>query len=178
MQTLGEANRAKAIELLSERLAFARASVELYDAVLLQLLGRGGPYATVRGHLRVIREEKKAQEEWLEEKLRALGGDVDRTPGRSLLLRTEWTNIVELLNDDAQPARLFEALLMAEVYDSGGWEQLLELAGQACDEDAADEFRQRLHEEEEHFLFAGRIVAKFARGADLGDGATAIEAGA
>jgi len=28
--------------------------------VLIQLLRRGGPYATVRGHLRVIREEKKA----------------------------------------------------------------------------------------------------------------------
>src|SRR5881628_899278 len=120
MLTLGEANRTRAIELASERLAFARAAVELYDEVLERLQTREGPYASLRGHLRVIREEKKAQEEWLEEKVRTLGGDVDRTPGSELLLRDEWASIVAVLNDDEQPARLFESLLMAELYDSGG----------------------------------------------------------
>jgi hypothetical protein len=175
MQTLGEANRARAIELASERLAFSRAAVALYDAVLAGLRNREGPYASVRGHLRVIREEKKAHEEFLEDKVRSLGGDVDQTPGSEILLRDEWTAIVAVLNDDEQPARLFEALMMAELYDSGGWEMLLELAEEACDEEAADEFRQRLHEDEEHFLFVGRIVARFARTGTLEERAPILE---
>lgn len=177
MQMLGETNRAKAIELLSERLAFTRAAVSLYDAVLERLQSRGGPYATLRGHLRVIREEKKAQEEWLEETLRAFGGDTEQAPAGSPLPE-EWTNILAGLSEDAAPSRFFESLLAAEVYDSGGWERLLDLAQQACDDDAADEFRQRLHEEEEHFLFVGRIVARFARGPTLEDEASSLEAGA
>jgi hypothetical protein len=175
MRTLGEANRAKAIELASERLAFSRAAVELYDAVMEKLSDREGPYASVRGHLRVIREEKKAQEEFLEEKVRSLGGSVDQTPGSELLLRTEWTSIVAVLNDDEEPARLFESLLMAELYDSGGWEQLLALAEEACDAEAAGEFRQRLRQEEEHFLFVGRIVSRFARSATLEERAPILE---
>jgi hypothetical protein len=175
MYKLGETDRARAIDLMSERLAFARAAVVLYDMVLERLRLRGGPYASVRGHLLVIREEKKAHEEWLEEQVRALGGDVDPTPGSALLLRDEWVSIVEVLTDEVGPARLFQALLMTEVYDNGGWDQLVDLAAQADDEEAGDEFRQRLHEEQEHFLFVGRIVARLARNEILDQVVTTLE---
>jgi hypothetical protein len=176
MQTEGEINRGKAIELLSERLAFARVSVALYDTVLERLRQRGGPYDSVRGHLRLIREEKKGHQEWLEEKVGTLGGDTEQ-PGNSLL-REEWANIVAGLGEGTEPGPLFESLLTAEVSDNGGWEMLLELAERFADEEMTGEIRQMLHEEQEHFLFVGRFVARFARSRILDETPIVLEGNA
>jgi hypothetical protein len=177
MQTEGEINRGKAIELLSERLAFARVSVALYGTVLQRLRQRGGPYDSVRGHLRLILEEKKSHQEWLQEKVSALGGDTEQAPGNSLL-REEWANIVAGLGEGTEPGPLFESLLTAEVYDNGGWEMLLELAERFADEEMAGEIRQMLHEEQEHFLFVGRFVARFARSSILDETPLVLEGNA
>src|SRR4051812_2327590 len=121
-----EDGRARAIELLSERLLFEQAAVALYDSVLERLGARGGPYEAVKAHLRRIREEKKANEEFLSDELRGLGGG--QPSDHSLLLLEEWRGIAEALADEeADPSRLFHALMLAEVYDSGGWELLLDL---------------------------------------------------
>lgn len=168
MQLKDETGRERAIELLSERLVFEQASVALYDSVLERLRPRGGPYETVKAHLRRIREEKKSNEEFLAEELRILGGG--QPSDHSLVLLEEWRSIAEALaEEDADPSRLFHALMLAEVYDSGGWELLLDLAARNEDVEAAQEFRQRLGEGQEHFLFVSRIVAKLSRSVPLDD---------
>ncbi|MGZ6143254.1 MAG: ferritin-like domain-containing protein [Myxococcales bacterium] len=143
------------MELLAGRLAVERAAVELYDAVLERLGRRSGPFTSIRTHLRLIREEEKSHEEWLEEKLSSLGGDVD---ARATRLEPP------ALAEGAEPAQLFQTLLRAELSDTAGWELLVELAERAQDPEALEAFTQRLHEEQEHLLFLGHLVAVHTNG--------------
>ena len=167
MRTAGEIQRAEAIELLSERLLFARAAVELLELVQARIGARGGPYESVRAHLWRMREEKQAQCEWLEEQLRLRGRDPGRLPaGHSLAV----------MQAEAAPAQMFESLLRAEIYDAGGWEALLDHAARAADDGLAEQMRQMLREEEEHLLYVSRVVARFARDGRLEDAPIVVEA--
>jgi hypothetical protein len=175
MRRLAAKNRSKVIDLLIERLEFERASVERCDLVLEALRPRGGPWASILGHLRLIREEEKEHEEWLEEQVKALGGDPHEESDAVRALLNEWRLIIEGEMSSPDPAHLFQALLKAELLDNGGWELLLALAEQANDEEASQAFRQRLHEEQEHLLFVGRIVARLARSEVLDEAVTLME---
>ena len=175
MRTVSRTHRSKVVELLIERLAFERATIKLYDTILEKLRPRGGPYASVKAHLRHIREEEKAHEDWLEEQLQTLGGDAHVETDRSLLVRREWRRIEEDAGGDQEPADLFHALLNAEVIDNAGWELLLELADRAHDGEAREAFQQRLHEEQEHLLFVSHIAAVFARSGVLDETVTTLE---
>jgi len=175
MRKVGAMHRSKVICLLAERLAFERAAVKLYDGVLERLRSRGGPYHTVQAHLRRIREEEKAHEEWLEEQLRQLGGETGPEGERLLEVRREARRREDVLLGDPEPAQLFRQLLAAEVSDVGGWELLLEIAGRAQDDEARDAFQQRLHEEQEHFRFLCHIAAVFAGSEILDETVTTLE---
>src|SRR3954463_11418465 len=89
MRKVTATHRSKVIGLLGDRLAFERAAVQLYGAAL-EMLGRRGPFAMVHAHLRRIREEEQAHQEWLEEMLLALGGDprAETRSARELQLET------------------------------------------------------------------------------------------
>jgi len=171
MLTAGEIHRTQMIGLLGERLSSARAAVQLYQAALEAMKARGGPYQSVRAHLRLIHEEKKAHVEWLEEKLRALGAGVEQAPAGPVAV----IEVIAVLSEAADPARLFESLLTAEVYDNGGWEMLLDLAVRSADDEMAEEIRQLLREEQEHFLFVGRMVARYTRGVALDETPSVLE---
>ena len=173
MRQVGATHRHKVIELLSERLAFERAAVNLYQAVLGRLAGRGGPYESVKAHLRHICEEEKEHQEWLEGQLSALGDD--GTPVGVLRIQGELRRMEEAVSGELEPAQLFRALLDAEAADNAGWELLVELAERAQDEEARDAFQQRLHEEQEHFLFASHIAAVFASSEILDETVTTLE---
>jgi bacterioferritin (cytochrome b1) len=175
MRTVSRTHRSKVIELLSERLAFERASVKLYEAILQRLRPRGGPFESVQARLRLIREEEKSHQEWLEEQVRTLGGDPELETDGSLLVRAEWRRIAEDSESDHEPARLFQALLNAELFDNAGWELLVELADRAQDEEARDAFLQRLHEEQEHLLFVSHLASVFARNEVLDTTVDALE---
>ena len=175
MRTVMETHRTRMIELLGERLAFERAAGKLYDAVLEKLHPRGGPFESVQARLRFMREEERAHQEWLEEQVRALGGDPERETGGSLVLRGEWRRIAGEIEGDQEPIQLFHALLRAELLDTGGWEVLVELAGSAQDEEAREALTQRLHEEQEHLLFVRHLVSVFAPVAVLDTTTSALE---
>src|SRR5256885_16445882 len=81
-------NVGKVIDLLSERLAFERAAVKLYDTLHARLRVATDP--ALRALLEQIehdRDEEKEHEEWLEEQIRAPGGDAHGPTGRSILGR-------------------------------------------------------------------------------------------
>src|SRR3989442_14574031 len=76
MDKLAKKNVGKVIDLLSERLAFERAAVKLYDTLHARLRVATDP--ALRALLEQIehdRDEEKEHEEWLEEQIRALVGD-------------------------------------------------------------------------------------------------------
>src|SRR3989442_5282987 len=90
MDKLAKKNVGKVIDLLSERLAFERAAVKLYDTLHARLRVATDP--ALRALLEQIehdRDEEKEHEEWLEEQIRALGGDAHAPTERSVLVAAE-----------------------------------------------------------------------------------------
>ncbi|HZU82554.1 MAG TPA: hypothetical protein VE987_06545 [Polyangiaceae bacterium] len=167
MKKLSEHNREKLIDLLSERLAFERASVRLYDTILERLDASDGVVA-FREEIQHNRDNEKEHEEWLETQIRHLGGDADAKTEMAELVERESIGIEQVVTGDQLLPHVMHALLAAELVDNAGWELLMELADDADDGDAREEFRKRLHEEEDHLLFARTANLAFARQRVLG----------
>jgi bacterioferritin (cytochrome b1) len=109
------------------------------------------------------RDQEKEHEDWLEEQIRALGGDAHTQTQKGRLVEVESQGIEKVILDDRSALPdLFHALLAAELVDNAGWDLLVELADEADDSDAKRAFKKRLHEEEEHLLFVRRAVESFA----------------
>src|SRR5256886_14497475 len=129
MDKLAKKNVGKVIDLLSERLAFERAAVKLYDTLHARLRVATDP--ALRALLEQIehdRDEEKEHEEWLEEQIRALGGDAHAPTERSVLGRAEAQGGGRgLRRDDSIPPD-FHALLTAQVADNAGWGPVVQIA--------------------------------------------------
>ena len=171
MQELIKFNRPKVIDLLTARLTFERVGVKLYDAIIgkVQIIGDAQAQRML-DQLQEHRDEEKEHEEWLEEQIRALGADAHGTSEMSELETRESKGIEDVILDgDNEISHLMHALLTAELADNAGWDLLVSLADEAGDRDAKKAFKKRLHEEEEHLIFARRAVVKLARREVLGE---------
>ncbi len=163
MEKLAQQNRDKVIDLLTERLAFERSGVKLYDRIIGVM--RSSPSEEVRDMLDQMqehRDQEKEHEEWLEECIRSLGGNAHGETDLSRLVTEESKGIEEVVMRDAELPHLFHALLAAELVDNAGWDLLVEVADEAGDRDAKKEFKKRLHEEEDHLLFVRKAVEKLS----------------
>ncbi len=170
MKQLAEKNRAKVIDVLSERLAFERAGVKLYDRILEVMRSSGDPNVNrMLEQMQEHRNEEKEHEEWLEEQIRALGGDASAETERSELIQRESKGIEQVVMSDAQLPHLFHALLAAELVDNAGWDLLVSLADEAGDREARREFRKRLFHEADHLLLVRKAVQKFSMQDVLGE---------
>jgi bacterioferritin (cytochrome b1) len=170
MDKLAAKNHDKVIDLLTERLAFERTAVKLYDAVLHKVLAIGDSEAqNLIDELQLIRDQEKEHEMWLADQIVALGGDAHGRTDMSELIARESKGIEDIILDgDNELSHLLHALLTAELADNAGWDLLVELADEAHDRDAKKEFKRRLHEEEDHLLFVMRAVRRLARRIVLG----------
>jgi bacterioferritin (cytochrome b1) len=169
MKRLAEKNRDKVIDALNERLTFERAGVKLYDAILKDAAAtQNAEVARMVPSLKLHRDQEKEHEEWLEAQIRALGGDAHGKTEMSELISAESAGVEKVITTDHNIVHQMHGLLTAELVDNAGWELLLELADDADDAVARGEFRRRLHEEEEHLIFARRAVTAFARRNVLG----------
>jgi bacterioferritin (cytochrome b1) len=170
MEKLNQHNPNKVIDLLTARLTFERSGVQLYDAIIAKLRAAGTEDAQrVLDSMLAHRDEEKEHEEWLEQQVRALGGDIHAQTELAELETRESSGIKSIvINGDNDMTHLFHALLAAELADNAGWDLLVALADEAGDRDAKKQFRKRLHEEEEHLLFVRRVVQRLARRQVLG----------
>jgi bacterioferritin (cytochrome b1) len=163
VKELANYDKAKVIDVLNERLAFERAGVKLYDRIL-EVMG-GMPDENVQrmqGEMQEHRDEEKEHEEWLEEQIRALGGDAHTETEKSRLVTRESKGIEEVVMSEAQLPHLLHALLAAELVDNAGWDLLVQIADEAGDREAKRAFKKRLHEEEDHLLFIRKAVEKLS----------------
>jgi rubrerythrin len=170
MKKLFEMNREKVIDVLTARLAYERAAVKLYDAILAKIRADGsGDAMRTLPRLSEYRDQEKEHEEWLEEQIRAVGGDAHGETEMSRLEETEASGVEKVVfEQDAHLSKMFHALLVAELGDNAGWDLLAQLAGEAGDHEAKRAFKKRLHQEEAHLLFVRRIVQRLARRDVLG----------
>jgi bacterioferritin (cytochrome b1) len=169
MEKLAQHNREKFVDLLSERLAFERATIELYDSVLTKMRRLRDPVSIrLIAPLEDFREHEKEHTRWLEEVLRQLGATGNERTGLTELAWRESSGIERAIRNDEEAIHLVHALLSAELVDNAGWELLLELADEADDEFARREFLKRLHEEKEHLFELRRAMLSVARKEILG----------
>jgi bacterioferritin (cytochrome b1) len=157
MDELATKNREKVIDLLTERLAFERSGVKLYDAIIRKM--EQSPEPAISEMLDQMREHR-ADEKGLEEQIRSLGGDAHAETELSRLVTRESVGIEDVVEHDPELPHLFHALLAAELVDNAGWDLLAAIADEANDKDARKAFKKRLHEEEEHLVFCRRAVEK------------------
>ena len=164
MKKLAAKNLGRVLDLLNERLAFERAGVKLYDTILARMRSSGDPRVKeVMAQIQQNRDEEKEHEEWLEEQIRALGGDDHAPSEKSILVQTEAEGIEHVVMRDPNLLHDFHALLTAELADNAGWELLVELASEFGDRDAKKEFKKRLHEEEEHLVLVRKAVMELSK---------------
>ena len=175
MKKLAQSHPDKLLDLLTERLTFERLAVKLYDTILAKMheseLPSVAGVSAVVGQLREQRNQEKEHEEWLEEQIRALGGDAHGKTDLADLVEREAKGITEVVQGDTSLVHLFHALQTAELVDDTGWKLLLELADEAEDDEARQAMRRRSEEEERHLIFMRSVVTAFARTDVLGRGA-------
>jgi bacterioferritin (cytochrome b1) len=171
MDELAAKNRDKVLDLLNERCAFERTAVKLYDAIVAKIRrANQAEFTRMLAQMQEHRDQEKEHEEWLEEQIRALGGDPHAETEHVQLTAKESQGILAvILNGDPEIPHLFHALLVAELADNAGWDLLVELAEEADDDKAKRAFKKRLHEEEEHLIFVRRAMERFAREEVLGE---------
>jgi bacterioferritin (cytochrome b1) len=170
MKKLAEHNKEKLIDLLGERLAFEREAVKLYDTIVAKLdaSGTGGGVEAFRDEIEAFRDQEREHQEWLEEQIRQLGGDVNVKSEMAKVVEKESIGIEQVVMDDDLLPHVMHALQTAELIDNSGWQLLIELADDADDRKARAEFRKRLHEEEDHLIFVRTANLAFARKEVLG----------
>jgi bacterioferritin (cytochrome b1) len=164
MEKLAKDNAVFVLNVLGGRLAFERTGVKLYDAVIAQIDRSGEPrYHAIVDQLREIRNEEKEHEEWLEEQIRALGGDAHEVTEMAQLEMSESSGIAGVIEGgDRKILHLIHALLAAELADNAGWDVLVKLADETGDRMAKLQFAKRLAEEAKHLLFIREVVLRAA----------------
>ena len=175
VKKLAERHPEKLLDLLNERLTFERLAVKLYDDILAKIHESDLPsvagISAAFGQMKEYRNQEKEHEEWLEEQIRALGGDAHARTEMSELVEREARGVAEVVEKDSELSHLLHALQTAELVDDTGWKLLLELADEADDDEAREQFRKRSEEEERHVIFARALVTACARSEVLGRGA-------
>ncbi len=155
MDKLAKKNVAKVIDLLSERLAFERSGVKLYDTLHARLRVAKDPA------LKALLEQVEHNRD--EEQIRALGGDAHTPTERSVLARAESEGVERVMRRDDSIPHDFHALLTAELADNAGWDLLVQIADEFGDSAAKKEFEKRLREEEQHLLFVRKTLLELTK---------------
>ena len=165
MKHLANQNRDNVIDLLTERLTFERAAVRLYDRVLERIRAAGDPETvTLHDPMTTHRDQEKEHEEWLEAKIRELGGSAHALTAKAQLVKTESRGLEEAIFDGrATLPQMLHALLAAELVDNAGWDLLVAIADEADDHEMKKQFKRRLHEEEDHLALLQRAVEGIAK---------------
>lgn len=147
-----QAAMAVLLDKLSERLAFERMGVRLYEALLnkCETLGEQSPGPTLE-QIKHIGTEELEHFLLLNETIEELGGDPTVESPSADIAGVASMGIMQVLTDPrtSMPQSL-QALLTAELTDNAGWELLIELASNLGYDDMRQEFETALAHEEEH----------------------------
>ena len=147
-----EATMAVLLDKLSERLAFERMGVRLYEALLnkVETLGETSPGPTLE-EIRHIGTEELDHFLMLNETITELGGDPTVESPSADIAAVASMGIMQVLTDARSSVpQCLQALLTAELTDNAGWELLIEMASTIGYDDMRERFETALAHEEEH----------------------------
>jgi bacterioferritin (cytochrome b1) len=147
-----EAAMAVLLDKLSERLAFERMGVRLYEALLnkCETLGESSPGPTLE-QIRHIGGEELDHFLMLNETITDLGGDPTVESPSADIAAVASMGIMQVLTDPRSSVpQCLQALLTAELTDNAGWELLIELTSSLGYDEMREQFETALANEEEH----------------------------
>lgn len=151
------------LDKLGARLAYERAGVRLYDA-LLSKLDASGPFTGGPGRDDVLQLRQEEMEHFalLQRTIERLGGDPTAMTPSANVQSVLSQGIVAVLTDPrVDLLHSLEAMLVVELADNDCWAALADLATEAGEPEAAAAFEQALEEEREHLA---RVRAWIAAG--------------
>jgi len=140
------------LDLLGERLAFERTGVRLYEALLCRYdaaePGEGSP---TRAQLEHVRDEELAHFRLLVKAMEKMGADPTAVTPSADISGTAGSGLLQVLGDSRTTlTQGLQAILIAELADNDGWNNLARVAALLGKDDLAADFRRALEEEEEH----------------------------
>jgi hypothetical protein len=147
-----QAAMAVLLDKLSERLAFERMGVRLYEALLnkCEALGESKPGPSLE-EIRHIGSEELDHFLMLNEAITDLGGDPTVESPSADIAAVASMGIMQVLTDPRSSVpQCLQALLTAELTDNAGWELLIELSSGLGYEEMQGQFETALAHEEEH----------------------------
>lgn len=152
---------------LGERLAFERAGVRLYDALLAKCSANGKADAPPMKELEHIREEEAEHFALLGKAIESLGGDPTAQTPAADLAGVEGSGLMQVVTDPKTTiAQALHAILIAEMVDNAAWEELIEIADAAGQSELTQQFAKAQEQEAEHWA----KVQKWYKGATLNEG--------
>jgi len=142
------------IDKLSERLAFERMGVRLYDAALRKFDAKGSlPGGPSRAELEEIHEDERRHLALVHEAIATIGADPTVQTPSADLEGVASLGLVQILGDPRTDLReALQAILHAEAADRDGWELLISLAEGFEQEELATSFEEALRVEETHLI--------------------------
>jgi rubrerythrin len=151
MEKLTGKNPEAFIDKLGCRLAFERAGVRLYDALITKCSAVPGDSRIPLERLREFRNEEFQHFKLLESAIRSIGADpTAQTPSADVDGMAS-IGLVQVLTDPrTSVAHCLEAMLIAELADNDAWQLLIMLTQKMGMDDMARDFQNALREEDEH----------------------------
>lgn len=147
-----DAGMAVFLDKLSERLAFERNGVRLYEALLnkCQTLGESAPGPTLED-IEHIGSEELEHFLMLNQAITDIGGDPTVQSPCADVIGVASMGLVQVLTDPRSSLpQCLEVMLTAELTDNAGWELLIQLAENLGYDDLKEDFSKALADEEDH----------------------------
>ena len=152
MKTLAGKRPQVFLDKLGERLAFERAGTRLYEALITKCEApHGGPDVIPIEQLRHFRDEEAQHFKLVAECIAELGGDPTAQTPCADVAGVEGMGLMQVITDPKTTVnQSLHALLVAELTDAAGWEELTLLAREMGQEEMAARFEQAMANEAEH----------------------------
>lgn len=152
LQAIGGKRARVLLDKLGERLAFERSGTRLYEAVLAkcQASGNGVPMPQL-GQLEHFCAEEARHFQLIAECIESLGGDPTAQTPCGDVTGVESAGFMQVVSDPQTSVnQSLHAILVAELADNAGWEELIALAKECGQDDMVQRFGKALEEEREH----------------------------
>jgi tRNA isopentenyl-2-thiomethyl-A-37 hydroxylase MiaE len=163
VQKLAGKNVAAFLDKLGQRLAFERAGVRLYDALIAKCRGSDLPAAFGIDELVKIRNDELRHFKVLTACIQELGADPTAMTPCANVVGVESMGLMQVVNEPRMSVvQSLDAIFAAELVDNAAWEQLIPLANALNMTDFAERFRSALEQEEEHLQTVRRWVSQSA----------------
>lgn len=152
-KSISDGNLSLLLDKLSERAAFERTGVRLYDAVIMKVAALGKGSKVPLENLREIRRQELEHFHLVSQEIKKLGGDATAKSPCADVTGVASRGVLQVVSDPrTSVAQTLSAVLTAELTDNAGWELLIELCAKLRLPKLAEAFERALSQEAEHLI--------------------------